>query len=101
MSTPDQNQIPVATEEQLFVRKALASAERAARFSRIKQIVVTVIAFPALYYLTGSAPEHRVPFTVIMVIGVMLVIVLIGLLTDKTLFAPIERFLHRRWGTSQ
>ncbi len=33
------------------------------------------------------------------VIGVMLVIVLIGLLTDKTLFAPIERFLHRRWGT--
>jgi NitT/TauT family transport system permease protein len=33
------------------------------------------------------------------VIGVMLVIVLIGLLTDKILFAPIERFLHRRWGT--
>ena len=30
------------------------------------------------------------------VIGVMLVIVLIGLLTDKILFAPIERFLHRR-----
>jgi NitT/TauT family transport system permease protein len=33
------------------------------------------------------------------VIGVMLIIVLIGLLTDKILFAPIERFLHRRWGT--
>jgi NitT/TauT family transport system permease protein len=33
------------------------------------------------------------------VIGVMLVIVWIGLLTDKILFAPIERFLHRRWGT--
>jgi hypothetical protein len=33
------------------------------------------------------------------VIGVMLVIILIGLLTDKILFAPIERFLHRRWGT--
>jgi len=33
------------------------------------------------------------------VIGVMLVIVMIGLVTDKTLFAPIERFLHRRWGT--
>ena len=32
------------------------------------------------------------------VIGVMLVIVLIGLLTDKIVFAPIERFLHRRWG---
>jgi NitT/TauT family transport system permease protein len=33
------------------------------------------------------------------VIGVMLVIVAIGLLADKALFAPWERFLHRRWGT--
>jgi NitT/TauT family transport system permease protein len=33
------------------------------------------------------------------VIGVMLVIITIGLLTDKILFAPVERFLHRRWGT--
>ena len=31
------------------------------------------------------------------VIGVMLVII-IGLLTDKILFSPIERFLHNRWG---
>ncbi|HVJ53223.1 MAG TPA: ABC transporter permease [Aliidongia sp.] len=33
------------------------------------------------------------------VIAVMLVIVVIGLLADKALFAPWERFLHRRWGT--
>jgi NitT/TauT family transport system permease protein len=33
------------------------------------------------------------------VIGVMLVIVLIGLLADKVLFSPWERFLHKRWGT--
>ena len=33
------------------------------------------------------------------VIGIMIVIVLIGLLADKALFAPWERFLHRRWGT--
>jgi NitT/TauT family transport system permease protein len=32
------------------------------------------------------------------VIGVMLVIVLIGLLADKALFSPWERFLRRRWG---
>jgi NitT/TauT family transport system permease protein len=32
------------------------------------------------------------------VTGVMLVIVLIGLLADKILFSPWERFLHRRWG---
>lgn len=33
------------------------------------------------------------------VIGVMLVIVFIGLLVDKILFAPWEHFLHERWGT--
>ncbi len=33
------------------------------------------------------------------VIGVMLVIVVIGLLADKALFAPWERFVHARWGT--
>jgi NitT/TauT family transport system permease protein len=33
------------------------------------------------------------------VIGVMVVIVVIGLITDKALFSPWERFLHRRWGT--
>jgi NitT/TauT family transport system permease protein len=33
------------------------------------------------------------------VIGIMLVIIIIGLVTDKTLFAPWERFMHRRWGT--
>jgi NitT/TauT family transport system permease protein len=33
------------------------------------------------------------------VIAIMLVIVVIGLLADKVLFAPWERFLHRRWGT--
>lgn len=34
------------------------------------------------------------------VIGVMLVIVLIGLLADRILFSPLERFMHQRWGTN-
>jgi NitT/TauT family transport system permease protein len=34
------------------------------------------------------------------VIGVMLVIVVIGLLADRILFSPWERFLHARWGTN-
>lgn len=34
------------------------------------------------------------------VIGVMIVIVLIGLLADRILFGPWERFLHQRWGTN-
>jgi len=33
------------------------------------------------------------------VIGIMLVIVVVGLLADKAIFSPWERFLHRRWGT--
>jgi NitT/TauT family transport system permease protein len=35
------------------------------------------------------------------VIGVMLVIVAIGLVADRILFSPWERFLHERWGTGQ
>jgi len=35
------------------------------------------------------------------VIGVMLVIIVIGLLADKILFSPWERFLYRRWGTAK
>src|SRR5438552_18460485 len=34
------------------------------------------------------------------VIGIMFVIVVIGLLADKIFFSPVERFLHRRSGTS-
>ena len=35
------------------------------------------------------------------VVGVMLVIVVIGLLADKILFSPWEKFLHQRWGTGR
>ena len=35
------------------------------------------------------------------VIGVMFVIVVIGLLADKILFSPWEKFMHRRWGTGR
>ena len=35
------------------------------------------------------------------VIGIMFVLVLIGLLADKLLFSPWEKWLHRRWGTDR
>lgn len=35
------------------------------------------------------------------VIAIMIVIIVIGLLADKILFSPIERFMHRRWGTAR
>jgi NitT/TauT family transport system permease protein len=34
------------------------------------------------------------------VVGVMFVIVAIGLLIDRVIFSPLEKFLHHRWGTS-
>jgi len=35
------------------------------------------------------------------VIGIMFIIIVIGLLADKILFSPWERFLYRRWGTAK
>jgi NitT/TauT family transport system permease protein len=35
------------------------------------------------------------------VIGIMLVIVAIGLIADRILFSPWERFMHERWGTGK
>lgn len=35
------------------------------------------------------------------VLGIMFVILLIGLLTDKLIFSPLEGSLHRRWGTGK
>ncbi|HXY98617.1 MAG TPA: ABC transporter permease [Stellaceae bacterium] len=54
--------------------------------------------------LTGFGLGHLLDYgrelsSMDQVIGVMVVIVLIGLIADKGLFAPWERFMHRRWGT--
>ncbi len=35
------------------------------------------------------------------VIAIMITIIVIGLLADKILFSPLERFMHRRWGTAK
>ena len=75
MNTSNEKNSAVEPEEERFVQRALAKVEKAARFQQIKQIVVAVIAFPAIYYLMGNAPERRVPFTVIMVIGLMLALI--------------------------
>ena len=28
-------------------------------------------------------------------------LIVLGLLSDKVLFSPAEKFIHRRWGTSK
>lgn len=35
------------------------------------------------------------------VFAIIIVVVVIGLIADKILFGPAERFLHRRWGTDR
>ncbi len=46
-------------EEDVFIRKALASVEKAERYSQVKQIVVTVLAFGAAFWLTQRSPGRE------------------------------------------
>jgi NitT/TauT family transport system permease protein len=62
------------------------------------EIYVTVLTGFGLGHLLHYGRELN---AMDQVIGVMLVIVVIGLLADKILFSPWERFLHRRWGTGR
>jgi NitT/TauT family transport system permease protein len=60
------------------------------------EIYVTVLTGFGLGHLLHYGRELN---AMDQVIGIMFVIVAIGLVADKALFAPWERFLHRRWGT--
>lgn len=62
------------------------------------EIYVTILSGYGLGHLLHFGRELN---AMDQVIGVMLVIVVIGLLADKLLFSPWERFLHRRWGTGR
>lgn len=44
------------SEEDVFIRKALASVEKAEQYSRVKQIVVTILAFGGVFWLTERGP---------------------------------------------
>jgi len=62
------------------------------------EIYVTILTGMGLGHLLHYGRElHEMD----QVLGIMLVIVLVGLLADKLLFAPAERFVHRRWGTGR
>jgi NitT/TauT family transport system permease protein len=59
------------------------------------EIYVTIITGFGLGHLLHYGRElHAMD----QVLAVMLVIVLVGLVADKALFSPLERFLRRRWG---
>src|SRR3954454_8876724 len=61
------------------------------------EIYVTILTGFGLGHLLHYGRELN---SMDQVIAVMFVIVLIGLVADRVLFSPWERFLHRRWGTN-
>lgn len=60
------------------------------------EIYVTIITATGLGRVLH---ENREAIQMAGVVAVMLVIVLVGLAVDRLLFAPVERWIHRRWGT--
>ncbi|MGH7752327.1 MAG: ABC transporter permease [Gemmatimonadales bacterium] len=62
------------------------------------EIYVTILTGLGLGHLLHYGRELN---AMDQVIGIILVIIVIGLLADKILFSPCERFLHRRWGTAK
>ncbi len=76
MTVSKQNQPSLEPEERLFIEKALASVEKATRIQRIKQIVVTILAFVAAFWLAlkPAGPELNVACTVIILVGLMMAV---------------------------
>jgi hypothetical protein len=67
----------VDSEEHVFIRKTLAAVEKAERFERIKQVVVTVLAFGAAFWLLGSkgpSSELNIECTILIMVGMMLAV---------------------------
>ena len=62
------------------------------------EIYVTILSGFGLGHLLHYGRELN---AMDQVIAIMFVIIAIGLLADKVLFSPWERFLHRRWGTAR
>jgi NitT/TauT family transport system permease protein len=62
------------------------------------EIYVTILSGFGLGSLLNDGRELN---AMDQVIGIMLVLLFIGLIADKVLFSPWERFLRRRWGTAK
>lgn len=62
------------------------------------EIYITILSGFGLGHLLHYARELH---SMDAVIGIMIVIVAIGLIIDRIFFAPLEDFLHDRWGTKK
>jgi NitT/TauT family transport system permease protein len=77
------------------MKQGWAFAWRSLMAAEIVISIMTVMGLGQLlhYYSENSRMDR--------VLGVMFVIVIVGLVVDRALFAPVERALHRRWGTGR
>ncbi len=62
------------------------------------EIYITIITGFGLGHLLHYGRELHAMDAVL---GIMIVIIIIGLFTDRVLFLPMESFIHRRWGTAE
>ena len=77
MITADQGQRDAASAREEFVRKALAEVEKAHKVQRIKQLIVTGLAFAAALWLVGfkgPSRELQIECTIIIVLGLALAV---------------------------
>jgi multidrug transporter EmrE-like cation transporter len=76
MTNPNNDELALTPDEQRFIRKALAGVEKAERFQRYKQVLVTVIAFAFSFWLASrpSSPEMGVECVVLIGVGLMLAV---------------------------
>jgi hypothetical protein len=63
----------MSTEEQNFIRAALDSVEKAERIQRVKQIIITVLAFMAAFWLASQASSHDLSVECVVITGVGLI----------------------------
>lgn len=62
------------------------------------EVYVTILTGFGLGHLLHYARELHAMDAVF---GIMIVIVLMGLMIDRLVFAPLENYLHNRWGTNR
>ena len=75
MNTLHENQKPGAAEEQVFIAKALAAAEKAEKISRIKRITFSVLALAIAIWLAIRAPGPQFDTNALLIILLFAVVV--------------------------
>jgi FtsH-binding integral membrane protein len=87
-------------EEQLFIREALASVEKAARFQNYKAAAMTVVAFIAAFSFAfrPTSPELKIECTILIGLSLVTMICTTKILAriDKNTFAVLQAIADLR-----